>query len=876
MIFLDMRTVILGYTVSTSICAAVIAVLWLQNRRHYSGLGFWLANFVIQVIASLLISLRGFIPDLLSMTVANGLVIGGTILQYIGLEHFLEKRGAQVQNLLLILAFLSLHAYFVHVQPSLQARTILLSLTLLAVGVQGAWLMLFRVEPGIRTITRWAGIAFIGYCLASLVRIGIDLVIPPQNDFFSSNTYDTLVVLTYQMLVIIMTFSLFLMVNQRLFRELEEDIAVREQAEGALWRSEDKFAKAFHTSPDSILITRLSDGRLVEMNEGFSCLSGYGREEALGKTTLDLGLWVEERDREDFIAALCEHQVVRDREYKFRVKSGAILCCLCSGEIIQLDKESHIISVVRDITARKQTEERLYRQNEILMALQDTTLDLLSELDLDTLLENIVKRAGLLMSTTAGYLDLIEPETGQLKPRVGLGALGESLDHPVGPGEGVAGTVWQTGQPLVVNDYDRWGGRLDSFSKNMVGAVIGVPMISGDRVLGVLGLAQEAATGKVFIQEDVELLTRFAHLAMMAIENARLYAAAQQELADRKRAEEIIRLRLRLWESSAVQPLGALMQNALDEIEKITHSSIGFYHFVQDDQRTISLQVWSTRTLAEYCQAEGRGLHYSIDEAGVWVDCVRQRKPVIHNDYASLPHRKGLPEGHAALIRELVVPTMRDGRVVAILGVGNKPSDYDDKDVELVAYIADIIWGIVERKQAEDQIRQLNSRLEHLAMTDDLTGLPNRRAFFGHCEEEFMRAQRYRVPFSLLIMDIDEFKLINDTFGHDAGDRMLQCLANTLRKNIREIDRIGRLGGEEFGVLLPNTKKEEAAHLAERLRQAVEAQHCTNGDLEMRVTVSVGVATCEHVENLEAVVKGADRALYRAKDRGRNQVVVFE
>ena len=174
--------------------------------------------------------------------------------------------------------------------------------------------------------------------------------------------------------------------------------------------------------------------------------------------------------------------------------------------------------------------------------------------------------------------------------------------------------------------------------------------------------------------------------------------------------KEIIRLRLRLLEFAADHSLQELMQQALDEIGQITHSPIGFYHFVEADQKTLALQVWSTRTLQEFCTAESRGLHYSLDEAGVWVDCIHQRGPVIHNDYASLPHRKGMPPGHAEVRRELVVPTMREGRIVSILGVGNKPTAYDEKDVELVAYVADIVWTIVERKQAEATLQESEER----------------------------------------------------------------------------------------------------------------------------------------------------------------------
>ena len=101
------------------------------------------------------------------------------------------------------------------------------------------------------------------------------------------------------------------------------------------------------------------------------------------------------------------------------------------------------------------------------------------------------------------------------------------------------------------------------------------------------------------------------------------------------------------------------------------------------------------------CKAEGKGLHYNIDKAGVWVDCVHQRKTIVHNDYESLTHKKGLPEGHAPVIREVVVPVFRDDKIVSILGVGNKENYYDENDVEIIAEIADLAWDITERKRAE-------------------------------------------------------------------------------------------------------------------------------------------------------------------------------
>lgn len=261
----------------------------------------------------------------------------------------------------------------------------------------------------------------------------------------------------------------------------------------------------------------------------------------------------------------------------------------------------------------------------------------------------------------------------------------------------------------------------------------------------------------------------------------------------------------------------------------------------------------------------------------MWTDCVYQRKPVVHNDYAALPHRKGLPEGHAKVIRELVIPTMRDGRVVSILGVGNKPSDYDEQDVELVSYIADLVWSIVEQKQADEQIRQLNIQLERLAMMDELTGLMNRRAFFIQGAKEISRSKRHRTPLSLLMLDVDSFKAINDQYGHEAGDQVLQHVAQKFVEKVRDMDMIVRMGGEEFCVLLPNTRTEDAIKLAERIRQTVEQEGCQIQDQIINVTVSIGVASySKNTSSLEAIIRQADDSMYQAKKQGKNQVAFLD
>jgi PAS domain S-box-containing protein len=184
------------------------------------------------------------------------------------------------------------------------------------------------------------------------------------------------------------------------------------------------------------------------------------------------------------------------------------------------------------------------------------------------------------------------------------------------------------------------------------------------------------------------------------------------DISERRRNYAINASRLHLMHYADTHSLDELLEETLNEAEKITDSLIGFFHFIEADQKSLTLQNWSTRTKAEFCKAKGKGEHYAIDEAGVWVECIYQQKPVIHNDYVSLPNRKGMPEGHAKVIRELVVPVMRGKKVKAILGVGNKSTDYTEKDVEATSLLADLTWEIAERKQAEEELRASEKRFE--------------------------------------------------------------------------------------------------------------------------------------------------------------------
>ncbi|WP_326491136.1 MULTISPECIES: GGDEF domain-containing protein [Thermus] len=155
------------------------------------------------------------------------------------------------------------------------------------------------------------------------------------------------------------------------------------------------------------------------------------------------------------------------------------------------------------------------------------------------------------------------------------------------------------------------------------------------------------------------------------------------------------------------------------------------------------------------------------------------------------------------------------------------------------------------------------------ALTCALTGLPNRRAFELALAREISRAERYGTPFSLVLVDLDHFKRINDTLGHDYGDELLRRVARLLVDQVRREDVVARWGGEEFALLLPSTRAEDAQRIAERLRQVLQAQN-------LGLTASFGVAEYVLGEEEDSLFRRADQALYRAKDAGRNRVEVAE
>src|SRR6478672_13264430 len=232
----------------------------------------------------------------------------------------------------------------------------------------------------------------------------------------------------------------------------------------------------------------------------------------------------------------------------------------------------------------------------------------------------------------------------------------------------------------------------------------------------------------------------------------------------------------------------------------------------------------------------------------------------------------------------IIMQTALDSTEAKVEGLEAGADDYITKPIdfpELKARLRSMLRIKRLQEALEERERELlevNERLRHMSQTDGLTGLDNRRNLNFRLEEMFQHAQRLNEPFSCVMCDLDHFKSVNDTHGHQAGDEVLKQLSTILKEEAREIDRVGRYGGEEFMLLLPGTVLDSAVTFSERVRKHIEGHTFSFPGGTLRRTASFGVSGWPHpkIRECDSLVRAADDALYVAKEMGRNRVVRFD
>ena len=279
---------------------------------------------------------------------------------------------------------------------------------------------------------------------------------------------------------------------------------------------------------------------------------------------------------------------------------------------------------------------------------------------------------------------------------------------------------------------------------------------------------------------------------------------------ERQRTQNTLEASLMLIQKTGDMSAELFMQLSLEEAVRLSESTVGFFHFISADQKTINRQLWSNETLKR-CYVSEKDQHDSIDQAGVWVDCIRQRNAVIHNDYAGLPHKKGLPGGHIPIIREMAVPVFDSGKIVAVMGVGNKPHDYEQLDISQLSLFAETAWALLQRKQAENALKKAYGEMETRVgegTVELITANQQLRQEISERKqvEEALRdsEEKFRSLYTSISHGIALHEIVRDEIGKAVDYRILDVnFAYETITGLSKEQSTGKLASELYGIEEP-------------------------------------------------------------------------
>lgn len=636
---IDIRTLSLVNSI-----AAVIQVIALTLQyilvKTYRGIGWWLIGFLMFALGFLFAPLRDISQiSQISIFFHNLTLILGIVFLYIGLLRFLNLKENKKIIIFILVSYIFLFTFFLNIQDDITARTVIFSSFSALLMFSISFRLLKNLDKSLKTSQLFVVTIFFMQGCFLLFRTFAVITISPVSDFFTPTLTQSLTFLSYIIIGNLFTFGFIIMVNQRLNIDMKE--------------AKEHFELIFNTSPDAAIITRLDNGEIVSVNDGFTNLTGFNHKETLGKSILELNIWKNPADRQKLIDDILKNGFCDNFESEFLKKDGTQIIGIVSANTMILHGIPHMVSVTRDITIRRK----------VLEALK------LSEERYHSLFENMIDGYA--------YCEMVYTEQNQPVDFIYL---------------------------EVNKSFERLTGL-----ENVVGKPVS-EVIPGAREM------------------NPELFEAYNRVA----------------LSGKSESFEIFFKPLNIWfDISVFSP------------------SIGFFVAVFEN--------------------------------------------------------------------------------------------------------------ITDRKKVEEE-------LQHLASIDGLTGIYNRRFFIEACENELTRFHRYGKTFTFLMMDIDNFKSINDQYGHLSGDQVLQSFVKTIENEIRNVDSLGRMGGEEFGILLIETPVKEGLKTAKRIQNTLQNKKIQlNSDQSITTKVSMGLTEVNSEDtNFDSIISRADRALYKAKNLGKNRIEVSE
>jgi diguanylate cyclase (GGDEF)-like protein len=476
--------------------------------------------------------------------------------------------------------------------------------------------------------------------------------------------------------------------------------------------------------------------------------------------------------------------------------------------------------------------------------LYDAGQAVLSTFDLDEVLQRILGIAHDYFHLRNVAILLVDKQSRQLHVRSQVGWDQGQDKVLVSLGQGITGAAALKKQPVYAPDVTK-----DSryfCSAKSTRSELAIPLMVRDEVVGVLDCQSDHVDH--FDAETIDLLTLFSTQASIALQNARLYSLEQQ------RARQLQAINAIAQQTTVVLEL----EDLLTKVCRLIHDAFRVSHvslFLREDHDLVLRAHHGSLTP---CIPEGGRFPATTQP---WASILADSCTAIERDLRSSSASKFFKESAS----RLCIPLISFGQTLGILALDSTEANaFSDGDQQSLESVADICATAIQNAHYVDRVKQL-------AYLDGLTGIFNRRFFEMRIMEEIERARRYKTGMAVIMADIDEFKRLNDEFGHVLGDEVLRQVCSVFHQQLRKVDVVCRYGGEEFGILLAQVNGQQALAVAEKLRKMVECWQFPG--VPRTVTISAGAATFpEHGTSRDALVKAADSALYNAKQTGRNRV----